>query len=178
MTKVTRNWITLPKPSSDWPRLLKGPFQTAKIYLKEIDREDTTTWCVTAFQCIDGNDAFLWCLREEPVACCELQMQAEHFSSALGCAYTESLGHEIDSKVHFQRHKGDCDRHLHNVSFQSKEGWNSTKPWHFLPLKQRDLFSPLHCWYWTKQKTDEICLTYLLKVFFSKSSRFCYQADD
>lgn len=34
-TKVTRSRITLPKPSSDWPKLLKGSFQNAKIYFKK-----------------------------------------------------------------------------------------------------------------------------------------------
>lgn len=33
---------------------------------------------LSAFYSVDANDAFLWCLREEPVACCELQMKAEH----------------------------------------------------------------------------------------------------
>lgn len=78
MTKVKRSQITLHKPSSDWPKLLKGHFQNAKIYLKEIGREDIRTWCVTeCFPLFDANDVFLWCLRE-PAACCELQMKAEH----------------------------------------------------------------------------------------------------
>lgn len=47
-----------------------------------------------------------------------------------------------------------------------EEGWNSTEPWHFLKLKQRDLSSPFHCCYWTKQQIDEICFAYMLKVSF------------
>lgn len=50
--------------------------------------------------------------------------------------------------------------------FNPEVGWNSVKPWQFLQLKQSDLFSPLHCWHWTKQQTDEICLAYMLKVSF------------
>jgi len=56
---------------------------------------------MSAFLCIDGNDPFLWCLREDPVAHCELRMRAECLSGAMECAYTKPLDHEIGNEVHF-----------------------------------------------------------------------------
>lgn len=131
-----------------------------------------------AFHCIDGNNAFLWCLREEPEACCELQMQAEHSSSALGCAYTESLGHEIGSKVHFQHHEGNCDRHLHKVSLQSRSRMKFNQTLTFLIIKTKwSFFTPsLLALDKATNWWNLSCLH--AESFLSKSSRFCYWADD
>lgn len=62
------------------------------------------------------------------------------FSSTLGCAYTESLGHEIGSKVHFQHPEGKCDRHLHNGSFQPRRRMKLNQTLTFLTIKTKGSF--------------------------------------
>lgn len=166
-TKVTRSQITLAKPSSDWLKLLKGWSRMLKFTLKKWAKKilGHGVW-LSVFHCIDGNDAFLWCSREEPVACCELQMQAEHSAAHWDVPIQSHLAVKLAAKFIFNIRKVTVIGICTMFHFNPEEGWNSTKPWHFLQLKQRDLFSPLHCWYWTKEQTDEICFAYMLKVSF------------
>lgn len=165
-----------------WAKGAKGSFHNAKIYLKEVGREDIRTrgvtecfppyWWEWCEQCLSvvferGISSMLWAVNA-----------SRALSSALGCAYTEPLGREIASKVHFQYHEGNCDRHLHNVSFQSRRKMKFNQNLTFLIIKTKwSLFTPSLLV--LDKATNWWNLFFLhAESFLSKSSRFCYQADD
>lgn len=165
-TKVTRSQITLAKPSSDWPKLLKGCSRMLKFTLKKLPETLGHGVWLSAFHCTDGNDAFLWCLREEPVACCELQMQAEHSAAHWDVPIQSHLAVKLAAKFIFNIMKVTAIGICAMFHFNPEEGWNSTKPWHFLQLKQTTLFTPSVLVLDKKQQTDEISFAYMMKVSF------------
>lgn len=134
-TKVTRSQITLPKPSSDWPKLLKGPFQNAKIYLKKnkSHRKHYNMVCDWGLSTVLMGTMPFCGGRERNqrhvVSCkCKQNTPAAHWDVPI----QSHLAMKLAAKFIFNIMKvtviGICTR----FHFNPEVGWNSIKPWHFL----------------------------------------------